>query len=371
MAICLKPGDHDYCIVDPIRNKQKGRLEIQAKTKLQRMGTSQQHILSNNSDTRNAKHGLFCVANNEKTRELHEFQPGSMVQGNKCSLPKLDPSVLIHFSTLLPNRKGFREDKKTGSQTRYIDSSSMARSTVVPFSIKNDNSPPTTSSKLRKSSSELPRGTTPNDSIKKSNTEGISCLKQQLETKGISESAINIMLHSKRESTTHTYTPCWQKWVLWCQRKQVDPTIAPVNEILDFLASLFQEGFEYRTLGVYRSAISAYHKHHQGKPICQHPDICSFMAGVDNLRPPQPRYCTMWEVEGVLTHLRNMECDKNLPDKDLTFKTVMLLALTAAKRASELHLLDTKFMAVGETKIVFQLRQKPKQCKTRGKKQIL
>ena len=42
--------------------------------------------------------------------------------------------------------------------------------------------------------------------------------------------------------------------------KGVDPLTCPVTDVTDYLASLYDEGFEYRTIGVQRSAISAYHE---------------------------------------------------------------------------------------------------------------
>ena len=147
----------------------------------------------------------------------------------------------------------------------------------------------------------------------------------------------------------------------------MDPTNSTIKGVLDFLTNLFENGLQYRTIGVYRSAISAYHEVVGGKPIGQHQDICTFMAGVDNLRPPKPKYCTIWEVEQVLTYLKKQE-DSKISDKDLTLKTAMLLALTSVKRASEMHLLNIKFMSLGETKIVFQFGEKPKHFRKKGKR---
>ena len=66
--------------------------------------------------------------------------------------------------------------------------------------------------------------------------------------------------------------------VVWCDRKQVDPLEAPVNLVVEFLSELYQKGLEYRTINVYHSAISAYHK-----------PINGMLSGIDNLRPPTVR----------------------------------------------------------------------------------
>lgn len=45
----------------------------------------------------------------------------------------------------------------------------------------------------------------------------------------------------------------------------------------------------------------------------------------------------------------------------------MLMALTAIKRCSDLHLLDTRFMALGEDKVMFKIMGKPKNFRNKGK----
>ena len=173
------------------------------------------------------------------------------------------------------------------------------------------------------------------------------------------------MLQSKRGGTTQTYSTPWRKWVLWCEQRQVDPVSSPVKFLLDFLTELYHEGLQYRTINVYRSAISAYHEPINGTPVGQLKDVCTLLSGIDNLRPPTPKYNVIWEVETVLQCLKLLD-DENLSNKDLNLKTCMLLALTAIKRCSDLHILDTKFMAVGEDKIIFKLGERPKNCRKKG-----
>ena len=72
-------------------------------------------------------------------------------------------------------------------------------------------------------------------------------------------------------------------------------------------------------------------------------------------------------VDTVLGCLKELKDDNNISDKDLTLKTVMLMALTAIKRCSDLHLLDTRFMALGEDKVMFKIMGKPKNFRNKGK----
>ena len=64
--------------------------------------------------------------------------------------------------------------------------------------------------------------------------------------------------------------------------------LAPVSEVLTFLAEQFAEGKQYRTINMLRSAISSAHVHLDSKPIGQHPLVVRLMRGVSTCRPPLP-----------------------------------------------------------------------------------
>ena len=79
------------------------------------------------------------------------------------------------------------------------------------------------------------------------------------------------------------------------------------------------------------------------------------MKAAANLRPPKPKYCEIWDVEGVLNQIRTWPENSCLSIKQLTLKTAMLLALIAIPRGSELHLLDMNLMTKSEKIYVFYL----------------
>ena len=100
--------------------------------------------------------------------------------------------------------------------------------------------------------------------------------------------------------TSKGYLTPWIKWSL------VNPTDAPRSMILDFLTDLYHKGLQYRTINVYKSALSVYHNNIQGVPVGQLREVCELMSGIDNLRPPQPKYSVIWEVDSVLNYLKNL-----------------------------------------------------------------
>jgi hypothetical protein len=138
----------------------------------------------------------------------------------------------------------------------------------------------------------------------------------------------------------------------------LDEVRCPLTHVLDYLTDLFHQGLKYRTIGVHRSAISAYHE-----PLVsggaltlvgKHPLVSSLMSGIYNKRPPQPRYAFTWDVERVLTLFRSWP--EPLTPKQLSVKTVTLLGLIGIPRGAEIHLFDLKFLSKFEDRYVFQLK---------------
>ena len=115
-----------------------------------------------------------------------------------------------------------------------------------------------------------------------------------------------------------------------------------IIEILNFLALLYEKGYEYSSINSNRSAISAYHAHIDNIPIEQHRRVCTLMAGIFNNRPPKTRYTFVWDIETVLNYLSKLPDNLSLPIRILSHKLALLLSLTAASRVSEICYLDTE-----------------------------
>ena len=107
---------------------------------------------------------------------------------------------------------------------------------------------------------------------------------------------------------------------------------SPIKEVVNFLADLHQEGYQYRSLNAYRSAISSAHERVDGYTVGQHPLDTRLMKGVFSDRPPLPRYTCTWNVQTVLSELGSND---SLSLKQLSWKITML-ALTCPSRSADL-----------------------------------
>ena len=77
--------------------------------------------------------------------------------------------------------------------------------------------------------------------------------------------------------------------------------------------------------------------------------------GVFNLRPTQSRYTMVWDVKIFLNMLRQWKDNSELTLKELTLKTVTLVALITAQRVQSIHQFDLSTMLKGEQKLAFNL----------------
>ena len=132
----------------------------------------------------------------------------------------------------------------------------------------------------------------------------------------------------------------FDKWAGWCSQRNFDPVTSDVSELANFLAHLFQQGYQYRSLNAYRSAIASVHDKVDGVSVGQHPLIPRMLKGAFHERPPHPRYTDTWDVEKVTSYIEGMGSNEDLSLQDLSMKLAMLLGLTRPSRSSDLCNLD-------------------------------
>ena len=109
---------------------------------------------------------------------------------------------------------------------------------------------------------------------------------------------------------------------------------------MNFLADLFHQGYKYRSLNSYRSAISSVHEKIDGEVVGKHPLVCRLLKGAFNERPPRPKYENVWNVDLVLELFKKQGPTNSLSLQDLTVKTAMLFALTRPCQGADLAELD-------------------------------
>ena len=131
-----------------------------------------------------------------------------------------------------------------------------------------------------------PRGCTSSTA----STSRMAYLRQRFRDKEILEEGTELLLASWRQKSSKSYDSLFRKWVDWCNQRHSDPISGPIIEVINFLAHMFKEGYQYHSLNAYRSAISSVHEKADGYKVGQHPLVSRLLKGVFNQRPPKPHY---------------------------------------------------------------------------------
>jgi len=192
----------------------------------------------------------------------------------------------------------------------------------------------------------------------------LAYLRQSYASRGISPQGSDLMLASWRDKTNSNYGSSFSKWASWCQQRGRDPLTGPIEDVVNFLAKLHSEGYKYQSLNAYRSAISSTHEYVDGISVGSHPTVSRLLQGAFNSRPPQPRYSSFWDVGVVLQYIKGLGANKDLSLKQLTMKTVMLLALTRPSRSADLSKLDLQMRSFKSNGVVFQPAHLAKQSRS-------
>ena len=237
----------------------------------------------------------MCAKNNSR--------PGNRNSDN----PKVDNSAIL-YSCAGPS------DRHTASSEGFCSESGSSNSG-------------------RSSSTSSPTGVT-----------GMQIIRQSLQKSEFSPEVVEIIMHSWRDSTHKQYRVYINKCLQFCSEGSHDPLRPVVRPVLLFLHSLFEKGLSYSALNTARSAISNIDMNSDGDPdhtpVGKHFLVCRYLKGVFNKLKPVPKYNNIWSVDIVLDYLSLYWPLDKITLKELTFKLVMLIALTTGQRCQTLTFLD-------------------------------
>ena len=184
----------------------------------------------------------------------------------------------------------------------------------------------------------------------------MSCVRERLRIRGISQEASDIIIQSWRGSTQKCYNSAFRKWRRFCCTWKSDPLCSDLSTVLNFLAEEFNAGAAYSTLNSIRSSLSSFLLPCDGHPVGSHPLVTRFMRGVIfNSRPPQPRYTTTWDVTDVLNYLRTLIPNDKISLEQLSHKLVMLIALVSSQRAQTIAYIVPQDSTVSKSSVSFSV----------------
>ena len=153
---------------------------------------------------------------------------------------------------------------------------------------------------------------------------------------------LDTILQSRAEGTRQQYATRWNYFEAWCTDQKEEPTTCSLQTVLSFLQMLLEKGRKLSTLRGYVAALSLYHNAIEGRSLGSHQLVGQFLRGARRKLPRSNMRTPMWDLKIVLEALAHppFEPMASADLKWVSLKTAFLLAITSAKRVSELHALS-------------------------------
>ncbi|KAM8971981.1 uncharacterized protein RCH25_017586 [Pelodytes ibericus] len=233
-------------------------------------------------------------------------------------------------------------------------------STMVPHAVGNVHGFSSSPSILERSDHRPPRVSTPAINDRSVTLNSMADIRGPWFVADVSQTTLSLLEGAWAPGTRRAYRHAWGSWANWCMEHHTDPTVATVNVMLQFLTSLFEDGRAYRSINVYRSAISAGHLGFEGVPAGRHILVCRLLKGIRLNRPPRPRYSCLWDVNVVFILFQSWPNNCDLSLQQLSAKLAMLCCLISCKRVSDVRALDISARSFTPEGVSFDISRRTK-----------
>ena len=363
LGIPVEEQNHLHRRISPIGTECGSRRNVSL-DRFKRVASRPSVVRKHKSHHGVTRHRPLCITSNSSTGEVHKLETRPKVSSGRCFPTELDSNESVRVSAFQTDRKNSKKGADAPHLVNDHNYTVMAHTTMVCNPAGHDHSEANIASKGTKCADRPSRQTTSTIGTKPTPISGLANLRAKLQTEGVSKRTAEIITSTRATGTYDMYESAWKVFSGWCEQRETDPFGCPLNTILDYLTEMLDVKHRaYRTINNHRSAISAFHEEIDGFKVGQHPRVTELLKGISYSNPPEPRLSKVWDVDILINQFKMTPVNKELSLKDLTLKTVALLALTALPRVSELAMLDIEWLIRKENVYTFQLVGRAKHSK--------
>ncbi|XP_077340446.1 uncharacterized protein LOC143984042 [Lithobates pipiens] len=167
---------------------------------------------------------------------------------------------------------------------------------------------------------------------------GLATEEGLLKSKGFSEKLVSTLLVSRKKETRQIYERVWLRFNKWCAESSF--SVRSSSAVLEFLQRGADKGLSISTLRGQVSALIVFLEDH----LATNPWVVRFFRALSRQRPVQGLSFPRWDLSLVLQSLTGppFEPLKECFLRELTLKTVFLVAVTTARRVSEMEALSVR-----------------------------
>uniref|UniRef100_A0A803JTY8 Tyr recombinase domain-containing protein n=1 Tax=Xenopus tropicalis TaxID=8364 RepID=A0A803JTY8_XENTR len=322
------------CCIYSWKRKHYGRFSLPSSLRLHRMGAESRCLRFCHSKMGNSSHR--SNGNPTKLKSDTFLFKGSIPtsRGSGCPSSGLGGGTLLHLSTPSNDIPSASQDNEVRSQ-RDSYPTRLATSTLVPPSQETDVS---TTSSSQKQAGLACAGTSGPSFSSSSQSQGMEVERRGLVNLGVSTRVVSTLMKARKVTTSSQYYKIWDRFVCRAQRSKYDPFQPSTNDILEFLQSGLDRGLSWSSLRVQVSALSAV----LNIKWAEDPLVVRFLAAAKRIHPPFKNRAPPWDLPLVLRALSRKPFSpmENISLWHLTLKTALLVAVTSARRISELRALS-------------------------------
>lgn len=149
---------------------------------------------------------------------------------------------------------------------------------------------------------------------------------------------------SRRPSTNRIYDATWRNFCTWCKKFNLNPLSVTIPNILDYLLEGMNRGLLPSTIRRQVAALSTVLTCSDSVSLSQHPAVSSFLKGAVSSCPPVIHRYPSWDLPKVLQSLISSPFEplSSCSLQFLSLKVAFLIAITSARRISELAALSVR-----------------------------
>ena len=121
-------------------------------------------------------------------------------------------------------------------------------------------------------------------------------------SQNVSKTTQYILLSSWRKSIRGRYNSVLQQWRDFCGMEGTNYLLPDVTSVLKFFTELYEKGCQYSSITLAHSALASVVTLRGYATLSDHPLIKCFIKGVFHLRPPKPKYSSIWDADILLKY---------------------------------------------------------------------
>jgi hypothetical protein len=171
---------------------------------------------------------------------------------------------------------------------------------------------------------------------------------QHLQNTGFSAEVASIAAAPRRSSTNRLYDSRWRIFTTWAEEQGINPFDPTAPQLARFLHHLCTvKGLDPQTVKGYRTTLASVLNPLGVSDAINSPVLSQLLKGLEIAQPRQSPVIPSWDLGIVMSALRCAPYEPlgSASLKDLTYKTVFLVAMASGGRRSELQALmfDDKY----------------------------